>query len=300
MVSLLGRYTNGNYTVAVYDDGTKVRYGRSDEFVPEKPESMDLKITNQCDMGCPMCHENSTDYGAHGDILNLPFLDTLNPYTEIAIGGGNPLSHPDLDDFLVGLKRRNLIANMTVNQKHFMDNLERLSALCDKKLIYGLGVSLADTPHSDFIEAFTKFPTAVLHVINGMVSPMTLIRLKDRGFKVLMLGYKKFRRGGDYYAAHDESVKRTMQVTYDMLPNMVNGFDVMSFDNLAIKQLNVRRLMSEDEWKTFYMGDDGTFAMYVDAVNWEFAASSVSTRRHDITSDIADMFAVVKEERNEP
>lgn len=298
MTKLLGKYNNGNYSVSIYEDGTKIRFSRGDaQFVPTKPESMDLKITNQCDIGCPMCHENSTKNGQHGDILHLPFLDSLNPYTEIAIGGGNPLSHPDLLDFLTILKDKRLIANMTVNQKHFMDHKDQLLDLCEKKLIYGLGVSVTSTPNRDILNSLLEFDNLVVHVINGMVSPIDLIHMKDKGFKILILGYKTFRRGEAYYEAMSGQVKYRMEAMYKNLPNIINWFDVVSFDNLAIKQLDVKRMMSEEEWEKFYMGDDGTFTMYVDAVSGEYAASSISTKRHKITENIDDMFKTILEER---
>lgn len=57
-MALIGRYRNGNYDVLIFEDGTKVRKNDLDFFEAESPESMDIKITNQCDMGCPMCHED--------------------------------------------------------------------------------------------------------------------------------------------------------------------------------------------------------------------------------------------------
>ena len=58
-MNLIGKYQNGNYTVSLYDDGTKVRENDLDFFDADFPESMDLKITNRCNMNCPMCHEDS-------------------------------------------------------------------------------------------------------------------------------------------------------------------------------------------------------------------------------------------------
>ena len=98
------KYKNGNYNVILnLDNGTKIRETIDPEataFIPETIESFDCKITNCCDMGCKMCHENSVPNGKHGDLFVPSFLDTLHPYTEIAIGGGNPLEHPDLYKFL--------------------------------------------------------------------------------------------------------------------------------------------------------------------------------------------------------
>ena len=40
--------------------------------------------------------------------------------TEIAIGGGNPMSHPELESFFFRMKDRKIISNITINQFHFM------------------------------------------------------------------------------------------------------------------------------------------------------------------------------------
>ena len=296
-MNILGKYQNGNYTVTILKDGTKIRYNTLDFFAPEKPESMDVKITNCCDMGCPMCHEDSKPNGKHGDILNVPFFDTLNPYTEIAIGGGNPLSHPDLIPFLEQLKSKKLIPSMTVNQVHFMKNLDLIEELVNKKLIYGIGVSL-NSVNDEFIEAIQKFPNAVIHVINGIVHPIQLEGLANKGLKILILGYKEFRRGNVMYANMGSVIEEMKSSLYNILPAMINNnwFDVVSFDNLAIKQLNPKRLMSDEQWNQSYLGGDGKFSMYVDLVNQEFAKSSVSTERYPITADIRDMFTKVKGE----
>ena len=294
-MNIIGKYQNGNYTVTIFSDGTKVRENDIDFFAPEKPESMDIKITNCCDMGCQFCHEDSKPDGKHGDILTVPFLDTLLPYTELAIGGGNPIEHPDLIPFLIQLKDKKLIPNMTVNQYHFLKYKEDFKKLCDNKLIYGLGISLTAVT-DDLIDALKSFPNAVIHVINGIVHPTQLQRLANHGFKILILGYKEFRRGNVMYQHQHEVIEKCKAMLYDELPNIIRDewFKVVSFDNLAIKQLDVKRLLSEDKWNEFYMGDDGGFTMYVDMVNKEFAKSSTSTERWPITDDIKTMFETVK------
>jgi hypothetical protein len=296
-MNILGRYKNGNYTVTILRDGTKIRSNNLDCFIPEKPESMDVKITNCCDMGCPMCHEDSKPDGKHGNILDVPFFDTINPYTEIAIGGGNPLSHPDLIPFLEQLKSKKLIPSMTVNQVHFMDNLDLIQELVDKELIYGIGISLL-SPNGKFMSAVSRFPNAVIHVINGIVPLIYLQELAKKGFKILILGYKEFRRGDVLYASEHDIIESHKRILYKNLPTIINDnwFDVVSFDNLAIKQLDPKRLMSDKKWNEFYMGDDGNFTMYIDLVNQEFAQSSVSTERHPLMDNIKDMFNKIKGE----
>lgn len=296
-MNVIGRYQNGNYTVTILSDGTKIRENDLDFFAPERPESMDIKITNYCEMACPYCHENSTPDGFHGDILNAPFLDTLLPYTELAIGGGNPLSHPDLIPFLAELKKRKLIPNMTVNQYHFLKYKDDLKKLCDTKLIYGLGVSLTSAT-KELIEALKEFPNAVVHVINGVVTMPELDRLAGNDFKILILGYKTFRRGEKFYEHNSEEVDELKgDLDRYLFSDIIRRewFKVVSFDNLAIKQLRVQEQMPKEQWDKFYMGDDGSHTMYIDMVNREFAKSSTSTERWPITNDIKEMFDKVRE-----
>ena len=123
----IGKIKNGNYWKILFDDGTIIKYNKLDNLTPEYPDSMDVKITNKCDKGCIFCHENSKPNGEHGDIMNAKFIETLLPYTELAIGGGNPLEHPDLEAFLEKCKSLKLIPNMTVNQKHFMKDCKLIT-----------------------------------------------------------------------------------------------------------------------------------------------------------------------------
>lgn len=304
MIDVLGQYKNGNYDVIIFSDGTKIRKNDLDSFEPEYPESMDIKITNSCDRMCSFCHEASVPNGVHGDILNLPFLDSLMPYTELAIGGGNPLSHPDLVPFLQQLKERNLIPNMTVHQYHFIRNKTLLRELTEQGFLYGLGVSYnpgtGDLDIDEFINAIKEFPNAVVHVINGVCSPEDLSKLSGHGLKILILGYKDFRRGVEFHSDNKIHVEANLKSMKERLSTIVSEqwFRVVSFDNLAIRQLDVRSLMSEEEWSQFYMGDDGGFTMYVDAVSGEYAVCSVSDVRHKITDSIREMFAIVQFERN--
>lgn len=303
-MNILGDYINGNYHVRIYSDGTKIRENDLDFFEPEFPESFDIKITNQCDMGCAMCHEDSRLDGKHGDILNLPFIDSIRPYTELAIGGGNPLAHPDLTPFLHLLKTRKLIPNITVNKKHFMKNLSMLQDMTEHGLIYGLGVSYLDWTEDseDFIDAVKQFPNAVIHIINGVISMRGFNSLADHDLKILILGYKDFRRGKENLVHRKEDILKKKSELYDALEEAVKyrQFKAVSFDNLAIRQLDVSRLMTKEEWDEFYMGDDGregaftSASMYIDAVEGKFAKNSCRTERYDITDDIVKMFQYLK------
>jgi MoaA/NifB/PqqE/SkfB family radical SAM enzyme len=288
-MKLLGQYQNGNYKVQIFNDGTKIRETDDDQFISAFPECIDLKITNQCDLQCPYCHEDSTPFGNHGD-LNAEFIDTLHPFTELAIGGGNPLIHPQLIPFLEKLRNKHIIANITVNQRHFMNSQDIVKYLVSHDLIKGLGISLTNVDEK-FIELIKQYQNAVIHVINGVVKLEDLQKLYNHNLKVLILGYKEIRRGKDY---HSFDVEKNKQIIYENICDIVNGFKVASFDNLAIKQLDLKRIFSDKDWNEFFMGDDGEYTMYIDAVKQEFAKSSTSLERFKLLPSIEEMFEVVK------
>ena len=295
-IEVIGKYRNGNYNVTILSDGTKIRETEDDNFISDFPENIDIKITNFCDMNCPMCHENSTVNGKHGDILNADFINTLHPYTELAIGGGNPLAHPDLIPFLEKLCERNIIPNLTVNQRHFEKDQQLIRKLVDDKLIYGIGISLVSAT-SDFVNLVKQYDNAVIHTINGILTANQVDILKNNNLKILILGYKTFRRGADFFNTASNTIINNQRWLDNALPEIVNQFDAVSFDNLAIEQLNVKQLMSEEEWNEFYMGDDGQYTMYIDMVNRKFAKNSIAETRYDLLDNIDDMFAIVKQER---
>ena len=296
-MKLLARYKNGNVSVTRWDDGTTVRRTEDDEFRPAFAENVDCKITDRCDGGCQFCYEGCTPSGKHGDILNDTFIDSLHPYTEMALNG-NDLSHPHLITFLSRLKEKKVIANLTVNQIHFERHYNFIKELLDKKLIWGLGISLRE-PTDAFINLVKTIPNAVIHTINGILTENDLDRLANHDLKILILGYKTTGRGLEYRSNNlGELMKNTTYLGL-MLPVIVKEgwFKNLSFDNLAIKQLDVKRLMSEEEWERFYMGDDGTFTFYIDLVNQTFSKNSVIAKIKSIPINgmtIDEMFEIVK------
>ena len=294
MLKLLGVYKNGNYTVKVLSDGTKIRETLEDEFIPSFAENCDCKITDKCDGGCPFCYEGCTPNGKHGDILNYKFLDTLHPYTELAING-NDMSHPDLIPFLIKLREKKVIANLTVNQVHFERHQSLFRKLVDENLIYGLGISLKE-PTEDFISLVETYPNAVIHVINGILSASDVERLSDNNLKMLILGYKHLRRGEDWYDKDYENIIAKQMWLKENLDKMISHFEVISFDNLAITQLDVKRLMNEEQWEEFYMGDDGNYTFYIDMVDGTFGKNSLATERHPIMDNIDLMFQKIMNE----
>ena len=308
--NILHSYWNGNYSVVVLNDGTKIRTTKATEFIPDFAENCDVKITDKCDGGCPFCYEGCTPKGEHAilfDENNKPiqkWLTELHQGTELALNG-NDLSHPDLQKLLEYLKSKGIITNITVNQKHFMQKADILKKWCDDKLIYGLGVSLSDSADEKFYETLKDFPNAVIHTIVGILSYTDFYQMRNRGLKILILGYKDLGRGTDYKKiAKDKLTYNIHWMKSEGLKEIMSSFKVVSFDNLALEQLDVKKVLFEHRekgWKQFYMGDDGQFTFYIDAVKQQYAKDScvpVNERKSSTGLTVDQMFSDIRKYSN--
>lgn len=292
-MKVLDVYKNGNTKITLFDDGTRIIDFPDDEKLKvDYPLSIDCKITNKCPMACPMCHEKSTPNGKHGDIMNTKFIDKLHKGTEIAIGGGAVTSHPDIVPFLRKLKTLGVIPSITVHQKEFENNEELIKELIDEQLIYGLGVSFFNE-NDETWEKLRKYPNTVVHLINGIHNKDVFDYLANKDMKILILGYKDFGRGHNLLNI-DNTIETKKSWLNEHLKDYINKFKVVSFDNLSIKQLEVDKILSNDEWNEFYQGDDGTTTMYVDLVKKQFAKTSTSETRFDLLDNIEDMFNIIR------
>ncbi len=272
----IATYENGNTKVSILRDGSKIREYEGDPVVLH-PESIDVKITDYCDLGCSYCHESSTTAGAHADLDKLEeILAELPAGVELAIGGGNPLSHPHLVPFLEKMKVVGIICNITVNQGHLQTYRNLLSELIVNDLVKGVGISITSNNFKNIAYFLTLTHNVVYHVISGVNKVDIIDRLIELGpAKILVLGYKKFGFGVQY---HNQTIDEEIHRWKMYLPRYI-GKCVLSFDNLAIEQLNVRRLFTKEGWERFYMGDDFCFTMYIDAVKQQYAPTSRSSDR---------------------
>ena len=292
-------YKNGNYTVFFNSkNGTKIRKNDLDSLVPSFAENMDVQLTNKCKQGCKYCYANCTSDGKHSDIMNQKWIHTLHPYTELALNG-NDMDHPQLIEFLNFLKDKKIFANITVNQNQFINNFELIKDLSEKELIKGIGVSLikADPEIMYFAK---KLDNIVLHTIAGITTTKDYFQLAKQGFKVLILGYKNIGRGESYLSNYPEEVKKNIQELKNKLFNIVDEkwFDVISFDNLAIEQLDIKNILkfSDNKWSEFYMGDEGQFTFALNAVNQTFSKNSIASEseHYPLLDNVDSMFEVIR------
>lgn len=297
-MKLLGKYINGNYTVSIYDDGTKVRENDLDNLTPAFAESIDCNITTKCDGGCSYCYLNCTPDGKHTNFFDYDtFIESLHPYTEIALNG-NDMSHPQLVGFLKKLKSKKVIPNITVNQKHFIRYYNYIKALVDCKLIYGVGISLTDSKDTEFIEKVKTLPNAIVHTICGVTKIEDYEILINNKIKILILGYKSIGRGLTYANTNYYTLRLEMRLLEGFISVLLksNRNALISFDNLALEQLHIKSMLPEDIWNESYMGDDGKYTFYVDLVEGKFSKNSLSNIKYDMNEmTIDEMFDFIRE-----
>jgi hypothetical protein len=305
---LLHEYQNGNVFTQIYEDGTKIRqWPDGEKPVSEYPESCDLKITQYCDMDavCVYCHEMSNKFGKHGD---LDVIDSIwasqKPGTELAIGGGNPLAHPGLTSFLRKMKDRGIIPNVTVNIMHMKKFAHVIREFQEEKLIYGLGISYRGEKSLALLPEDIDYKNVVFHMIMGIHSLNDCLIVIEwcaaRGItpKILLLGYKTFGNGIHHYT--DELKLQLALWDKLYLTRLLNSTVkvVVSFDNLAISQLNLKDKVKPEVWEELFQGEDGNHTFYIDAVKQEVARTSTTAQRYSYAAgdDIRDLFGKVKVE----
>ena len=284
------QYQNGNGLVELHHDGTRV-ISFEDTLQLEYPLNIDIRVSTACSLGynpktgkatCTFCHESARTDGEECDYQELKNkLQGLPKGIELAIGG-NKIT-PELISFLKWAKNEGYICNLTVNQLHMNREKVVLKSLLEDETVYGLGISFRGGFDFGIDDYFIKNPRVVLHVIAGIDRVDTIINNPIQ--KVLVLGYKTFGFGVDYYS---EDVKNNIKQWYWWVKKLIDSKDVVSFDNLGLEQLNIKRFLTEDKWEEFNQGEH---SFYINAVDKYFAPSSRNGNKTDWSSvTIKDYF----------
>ena len=294
-MKLLGEYMNGVVHTKIFSDGTKIREVEDDQdFIAAFPETMDVNISQYCANNCPMCYAGCSKDGKHADFSQYEkLLDSVHPYTELAINL-NSQWNPGLLQFLKKMRDKKVIVNATIRQEDFMDNSATLLGLVEDHLLWGIGISL-EYPTEEFLERLKEFPNAIIHVINGIVTEDQIKDMCDQDIKMLILGYKQVGRGIDWYSKEGEDIRHRQEWLDVNLPEIAKHFSIISFDNLAVEQLNVRNLVDEETWLTRFLGEDGSMSFYINLVDGYFAKNSLSSIHYPIGElNVDECFDIIK------
>jgi radical SAM protein with 4Fe4S-binding SPASM domain len=123
----------GDYNfIADQESGMTFRWGKSFEDNPSfapVPELVDISISNHCSKGCDYCYRDSKPDGSFISLDDYKFiLSSLNHQKygnvfQVALGGGEPLEHPEILEILDLTKQFNIVPNFTTNGKNITKTL---------------------------------------------------------------------------------------------------------------------------------------------------------------------------------
>lgn len=305
-MKILHQYQNGNTKVTLYDDGTKIReWPDGEESIVDLPESVDLKITNWCNMSsiCKYCHEQSNLNGKHADLdFMADIWDTSLVGSEIALGGGSTLHHPDIEKFLRRVTTHGCVPNVTINSLHIKSQAEQIRQYQDEKMVYGIGISYRGKNSLSQLPEIINYQNVVFHTILGLndfedcKAIIDWCRIRNIKPKILFLGYKQYGNGSSFFTENPWLEGKLNEWKNGTLQKVLKLGGTFSFDNLAITQLDLQKTMPKKKWDLFYQGTDGTHTQYIDAVEKKAARTSTTANKYDIVKGdtLKEIFAKVR------
>lgn len=284
----------GHWTLFDAANGTKVRFSPDPEDPcdrSETPELADLKITDHCAAGCSFCYQGSTPRGRHAPLSSLlAALDMLAAMEtfEVALGGGEPLDHPDLAAVLDGAIERGIVPNLTT---YALDRLTADPELAELILLRcgGVGVSvhspsdmsvagaLSSASHSlRYAKGGSNLRTARVmaqHALGSLPLDETLELIRsstrDGWTPLLLLGWKSTGRGcrGPVFDATEIGAQ-------EALAEAVESSHVqLSIDTSIVERMPLFLSRISDS-PILACGGEGRTSCWIDAVHGVMAPSS--------------------------
>mgnify|MGYP006921369981 CR=1 FL=1 len=272
---MLVKYKNGNANIELYNDGTRIiNYDNKLEL--EYPLNIDIRVSTKCSFGqrsngtyvlCNFCHESAKTDGSECDYSKLKLvLKDLPPGIELAIGA-NELTN-DLISFLRWCQHGRLICNLTINQGHIWRDYNKIKFCLGQKLIKGLGISYRSGLKFNIPKDIINYSNTVIHVIAGIDTFKEVDELVSKGVKkILVLGEKDF----GFNSSKVDLNSNNHRQWFWWVSKLFNKFEVVSFDNLALEQLNIKRFFNNNDWEIFNQGE---YSFYINAVEGYFSPSS--------------------------
>lgn len=273
------KYRNGNAVVTLdLRDGTRIiEYPDNEPLTLQTPLNIDIRVSTQCPYGynvetqkstCAFCHESALVDGqeCHYGILQQVLMDGKLPRgTEIALGVNQVTE--DLIQFVKNLWKLGLVVNITMNERYITEfgdtGLKQMLPY-----VFGLGISYRSLQGClSLPDWIADYPHTVIHAINGIDDFDDIKELGVKYHKLLVLGEKDF---GFNRGKVDLSTEEHKQWKFNIM-QLTEIFDIVSFDNLGLQQLEIRGKITDEEYKSFYQGEH---SMYINAVEQYFAPSS--------------------------
>lgn len=285
---------NGYWALFNKRNGTKYRVKFERNPAPpqkaDNPELVDLKITDYCTVPrtatCAGCYQNSGVNGKHADydyVLGILFELSQNGCFEIALGGGEPTSHPRFWDIVdkvasLGMKPNFTTRNISFMTPEFFDGeqFEKLG-----------GIALSVETEAEARSAVEKLPFITrgssrvidyavsaaisFQIVDGMVSKEEFLKILDlccqHHIRLTILGHKMTGRATA--PLHSFNWLETFLEWKEQPRKWCN----LGVDTTIAKKFGPELLKAGVSSKYFEL-HEGKFSCYIDAVAKKMGPSS--------------------------
>lgn len=255
------------------------------------PELIDIKITDYCTKGCPYCYQDSNKDGKHAeikdDILEICYALSEMQVFEVAIGGGEPIEHPDFIKFIKYLRLYGIIPNFSTRSLSWMKDPIKRDAILNNigTFAYSVDNTYDVNQFASYINIFCndleRRPS--IHCVMGM-SSHNFENILDAAFyhnlDVVLLDYKEVGRGFKHTSLNysdwiDKIIERRRS---HKCPNILIDTPLAKKFKKELNNSGVKDL--------FIQTEEGKFSMYWDLVNSKIGPSSFSSNDEMLLIDI--------------
>jgi len=272
--------------------GKKIRMPLPDGTKPTSgtfPDLMDLKITDRCIANCAHCYQDSKHDGDHAetsDVNDALFTASTLGVFEVAIGGGEPTTHPDFAEILHTARQYGIVPNFsTQDAAGVLNHLDAIKENCG-----AVAFSTNDVGTAREWAELAKLhmvPNPTLHYVLGLrpireLAPFLAEFTQYDDPTIILLAWKDTGRAGPCLHPYD----RWLDVVKEA-EKRYNGIGVDSFltNDVSEKAIWVK------PW--LYESADGKFSFYWNAVTGKVAPHSAMKATVDVRTS-RDVWAEVR------
>jgi MoaA/NifB/PqqE/SkfB family radical SAM enzyme len=231
------------------------------------------------------CYQNSDTKGSHADlntIENIAYILQEMRVFEVAIGGGEPTSHPDFVDILKAFRKQGVVPNFTTKSMDWMRDARKWPGIIENCGSFAFSVKCVED--IELLESCMVFNgiesnpywgkrlCKQLHYVMGSASEHDLKEILEKAhelyYGVTLLGYKESGRGSSYTPENNDNwIKICKELKEsEKLPRL-------SIDTVLAYTYE-EQILEADIPDRLFDTEDGKFSMYIDAVECKAGPSS--------------------------
>lgn len=271
---MINRHSNNYHFIADSQTGMTMRWGITPKDNPRMapvPELADISISNHCTKGCSFCYRNSVPNEEFMSVDDYCYvLDSMTHKDfggvfQVALGGGEPLEHPDFIEIINATVAREIVPNFTTNGIHLTQTI------CDaiRNKVGAVALSTIRMGDIDNVKLNLLLSSHIRTNIHYLLSSMNI----EEAIKILQGEYNEFLKGVNavifltfkpagrgqhqFMLKNDTSMQKFINLIELEVPNRPKiGFDAC-FIPMLLSATHIRRDVVD-------VCEGGFFSVYID------------------------------------